>query len=259
MFKDLFNAIRDPKSWVYPAWLSIAVQYRKSYVGWLWMLAGPAVFVFIVGPLFGRFSKHDPDFFIPYLTCGMIIFQYSSGILTGSTSLYKSNKNLLLQGKRFYSRIPLIFIVRKLLNFLVTSLLIICVLFIYEVSLTSHIIYLLPGLLLIIIHSLWVSIVFGVLGARFHDVGEAIAAIMRVAFLATPIIWIPSDVGRGAVVGAYLMFNPFYHAMEPIRGAILGYPAPTMSWVVSSVAALIGMIVAATVYKRYSQHIVMWT
>jgi len=259
MFSDLLYALRDPKSWVYPAWLSLAVKYRTSRAGWLWMLAGPSVFIFIVGPLFVRFSPHDMNVFIPYMATGIVIFSYISAIITGSTSLYRANKNLLLQGKRFYPLVPLIFIAKAFINLIALSLLIAAVLFMYNVSLTSYLICLLPALLLMLLHSLWISIVFGILGAMFHDIGEAMSAIMRVAFIATPIIWMPAGAGeRSGAIGAYLTFNPIYHVLEPVRASILGYAASDMSWIVSSIVAVVGLIVASAVYRKYSQRIVMW-
>lgn len=259
MLSDFLHALKNPKSWVYPAWLSFAVKYRTSHAGWLWMLAGPAVFIFIIGPLFVRFSHVDVSVFIPHMAVGIVIFTYISTMITGSTSLYRSNKNLLLQGKRFYPLIPLIFIAKAVINFSVTSILIVIVVYYYEVELTAQIFYLIPALLLMLIHSIWISIVFGAMGARYHDFGEAMGAIMRVAFLATPIIWMPNAEGvRGATMSTYLAVNPIYHVLEPVRAAILGYSAPELNWIVSSIAACAGMIVATFVYKRYSQRIVMW-
>jgi len=260
MFSELLKAIKDPKSWVYPAWLSLTVKYRTARMGWLWMLAGPSVFIFIVGPLFVRFSGRDMHEFIPYMASGMIIFSYISRILTGSTSLFRSNKNLLLQGRRFYPLVPLIFIAKGVINILIVSLLIVAVFVVYQVPLTYHLIYLFPALALMLVHSLWISIVLGTLGARFHDVGEAMGAVMRVAFIATPIIWMPSAEasGRSAAMGAYLIFNPIYHILEPVRASLLGYSAADLSWIISLVVACFGLMAAAFVYKKYSQRIVMW-
>ncbi len=258
MLSDFFSAFKNPRSWLYPAWLALAVKYRSTRAGWLWVLAGPSVFIFIVGPLFGRFSNKDMDVFIPYLTTGIVIFSYISALLGSAPSLYTSNKNLLLQGKQFYPLVPLIFIAKALINLLAVSSLIIVVMIIYGVPLTDRIFFLLPAFFLMLVHSFWVSIVLGALGAKFRDIGEAMGAIMRVAFIATPIIWMPESSGRGETMGPYLIFNPIYHVLEPVRAAILGYSAPVLSWVLSLSIAFVGIITAVLVYNKLSQRIIMW-
>lgn len=256
--KRFSTAMMDPKSWLYPAWLAVIVKYRNSYMGWLWMLAGPAVFIFVVGPLFVGLSKRDPNIFIPHMATGLIIFQYISNILSGATSLYRANKQLLLQGNRFDVLIPLIFIAKSAINFFTSSILIIVVLYIYDVPLTSRLIYLVPSLFLMLAHSFWVALVFGYLGARYRDFGEIISAVMRVAFLATPIIWMPSGGGRGGIIGSYINFNPIYHALEPIRSSILGTTPPEINWWASCLIAAIGIIVAIAAYGKFSRRVIMW-
>jgi ABC-2 type transport system permease protein/lipopolysaccharide transport system permease protein len=81
---------------------------------------------------------------------------------------------------------------------------------------------------------------------------------MRIAFLATPIIWMPGDGGSGGVMGAFLVFNPFFHFVEVVRAPLLGDQVSLLSWIIVLSVTGIGMIVAHIMNGRYSRLIPLW-
>ena len=54
-----------------------------------------------------------------------------------------------------------------------------------------------PGLALIVLNGVWVSILLGMISARFRDVPPIVASIVQVVFFITPIFW-PADGARPA-------------------------------------------------------------
>ena len=82
---------------------------------------------------------------------------------------------------------------------------------------------------------------------------------MRVAFLATPIIWMPGmGGGRSKVMGAFLDFNPFYHFLELIRAPLLGNPIAPLSWIVVITITITGFTLAYYFYNRFAKNIPLW-
>jgi ABC-2 type transport system permease protein/lipopolysaccharide transport system permease protein len=132
------------------------------------------------------------------------------------------------------------------------------VLVIYKVSLTWVAIESLLGLALFLANGVWVTQAFGILGARYRDLAEVFQALMRIAFLATPIIWMPGELGRGGVMGAFLTFNPFYHFIKVVRAPLLGNPVAPLSWIVVLSITVIGFIVARLIIGRYARLIPLW-
>ena len=140
------------------------------------------------------------------------------------------------------------------------AVIIVAVLVIYQIAPTASWIYLVPAAALAFFHSVWIIVVLGILGARYRDLAEVVEMIMKIGFLATPIIWkVGEDGGRESIVGVYLMLNPFYHVLEPLRGAILGTPIAWQSWIISFVIALIGLALAEFLYRKYRHLVVLWT
>ena len=115
------------------------------------------------------------------------------------------------------------------------------------------------GLLLLIANGFWLTYFFGIIGARYRDLREIITPIMRIAFLATPIIWIPdTGEGRSAVMTAFLTFNPFYHFLEIVRAPLLGNPIDPLSWIVVLAITGVGFTLAWIFQKRFAHKIPLW-
>lgn len=221
-------------------------------------MAGPAVFVLVLGELFRHVTAHVNDLFVPHLAAGLIIWNYITNIVNTAPRLYTLHRHSLMHGPANHANIVLKVICNSGIIFLHQSIVILVVMALHQVPPSAHWLLIVPAVALIVAHSVWVLVVLGLIGARYRDLAEVVEMIMRVAFLATPIIWMAGDDGRGSVVGAFLALNPFYHVLEPLRGAILGTPVPAASWIISALLAAAGLAFAAYMYRRFRHSAVVW-
>lgn len=74
-----------------------------------------------------------------------------------------------------------------------------------------------PGLLIIVIAAVPLSILLGIFCARFRDMQPIVGSIVQLAFFLTPIFWKPSALGHRAYVAHY---NPLYMFLELVRGPL---------------------------------------
>ena len=259
MFADLKSAFGTPGVWLYSAWVTFLIKYRKTMLGPLWIMIGPAMFILVLGELFKNVAAHSNHLFVPNLAAGLVIWNYMASIVNGAPRLYVHNRASLLHGPVNHFNVILKVICSALIVFLHQMVVVIAVMALHHVAPTASLLLLLPAAALALIHSMWVLIVLGILGARYRDLAEVVEMIMRIAFLATPIIWMVGDEGRGSIVGIYLTFNPFYHVLEPLRGALLGTPIAASSWIISASMAALGIALAATMYRRFRHLVVLWT
>ena len=99
---------------------------------------------------------------------------------------------------------------------------------------------------------------FGIMGARYRDLSEVVSAIMRIAFLATPILWMPGERGTGGMMGILLTYNPFYHFLDVVRAPLLGNEVSVESWIVVGAFSLSGVAVTLLLYKRLGHRVALW-
>jgi len=135
---------------------------------------------------------------------------------------------------------------------------ILIVFWIFDIRLGWGVLECLLGLLLLVANGYWACFVFGVLGARFRDLGELFNAIMRISFLATPIIWVPTKDMETGIIGSFLVYNPFYHFVDVIRAPLLGQSVSLLSWSILLVLTLSGFLTASLLKKYYSHRLVFW-
>lgn len=238
--------------------LHFLIRYRRTALGPLWLLIGPSLFIALLGLLYSEISSIEPGAFIPHLAVGLVLWTLFQSFITGSATVFQRGRAQIMQGAQTPQEVIAIDIVTTFLTFLHQVPIIVVVLVIYQVSLTWVALESLLGLALILANGVWVVQAFGILGARYRDLSEIFQALMRIAFLATPIIWMPSDGGRGGVMGAFLTFNPFYHFIEVVRAPLLGNPVAPLSWIVVLSITAIGFIVARLITGRYARLIPLW-
>ncbi len=242
----------------YLAWLQFLIKFRRTAIGPLWLLISPALFIFILGALFSKVSNIDPVLFIPHLTIGYIYWTLLNGFVTGSTTIFQRSRAQILQSGISISELVTINTATVVLQFMHQIILIVVVMIYYQSGLSVYSFTSIAGLVLLIVNGYWLGMVFGIIGARYRDLAEITQAVMRIAFLATPIIWMPGDTGRGGVVGIYLNLNPFYHFLEIFRAPLLGQSISSLSWVVVIAITVVGFAISHLFYKRYHKQLPLW-
>lgn len=244
--------------WLYASWFNIALRYRKTTLGPLWLLAGPAILVGALGYLYATIGGVSIHVFVPHLAAGIIIWSLIVAFMNSGTTVVYHNRPKMLHSAVKLVDVVMINIFVAILQFLHHIVILSLVYFIFRWELTPSVFVSLIGLILLIINGIWYSIVFGILGVRFRDVSEIISALMGALFFLTPILWMPETTGRGGILGPYLTYNPFYHYMELVRAPLLGNPIEMFSWVVVLSITFVGIIVAFIFNRMFSKQLATW-
>ena len=100
-----------------------------------------------------------------------------------------------------------------------------------------------------------ISVILGIICARYRDIPPIVQSVMQVAFFLTPIFWRPQDLGGRAIL---IDFNPFHHYVEILRGPLMGYVAAPVSWVAVLVMMVFLLGVAVWLLRRVGGYIIFW-
>lgn len=243
---------------LYPAVLEFLIRYRRTVVGPAWLLIGPALFIALLGELYAHIGSASASKFIPYLTIGLVTWTFISGMVTASATVFQRARSQILQGGMSLSRIAAVEVITYVLTFLNQFVIVIAVMIIYGVPVSLYALVSIIGLAIVILNGVWVMRTVGVLGARYRDVSEIFQAIMRIAFLATPIMWMPGEGDQSAVMGKFLLLNPFYHFIELVRAPLLGYPISLVTWIITLSISIAGLLIASALTSRYNRFVALW-
>ena len=256
--RDFFASCGHFRSWLYVAWFQFLIRYRRTLIGPALLLLGPGLFIALLGPLFSEVSGISAAIFVPHLAIGLVVWTLISGFVTGSTTVFLRNRPQILQGGMSLTDLVMVDGFTTVLQFLHQLVIVVAIFLIFGVGIGLYALVSLSGLMLLVVNGVWLTIVFGIIGARYRDLNEVVQAIMRIAFLATPIIWMPGEAGRGGIMGAFLTLNPFYHFLELVRAPLLGNAISPLSWLVVLAITVFGFALAQAMYARFSRLVPLW-
>ena len=255
-FSDIFRSMRAWRIWHTLAYQDIKQRYRRSVIGPLWLTLGVGINVACIGVIWGNLFGFDAERFIPYLTLGLIYWDFMTSIINSSCSVFYSNSRFILQIKKPFFVYIIWTIWRQLLIFFHNILVFVVIIFMFDVNLWDTI-YLAPIALLLLVFTMTpYALILAVISTRYRDIPPVVSSIINVMFFVSPILWSKEQLGERGV--ALLDLNPLSHILEVIRGPLLGVEPRLISWVVFCGVAIFGWAVAIALFARFRHRISYW-
>jgi homopolymeric O-antigen transport system permease protein len=258
IIQDMRKSINNSAFWLYSAWLEIVLRYRATFLGPAWMIVSIAIFVIVLGNIYKSILNIEASLYFLHLASGIIFWTFMQQTIQYSSRIFQTNRAFFLNG----NTLPTDFIFKLVTtNFIVLlhNFVVIIAVYIFSwkmVPLTA--LLMLAGVGLMILNAVWVGTVFAILGARYRDVDEIIQPILRIAFLATPVLWLPNMRGKGPMMELVLTLNPFYHFLEITRAPLMGEIPSLSSWLTVLGITVVGWCLAYFVYRRYMAAVPLW-
>lgn len=252
---DLWVGMSAFQIWGTLGWHDIRQRYRRSVLGPFWFTLSTAIMVVVLGALYATLLQQEITNYLPFLAVGLVVWQFLGSSITEGCTAFIGSAQLIKQ-----IRLPLTVHVCRIVwrNFVIFlhSLPVVVVLLIVFGYRPGIEFLLLPfGLLLLLLHGVWIGVVLGVLCSRFRDIPPIVTNLVQVAFFFTPVMWTPEILKDRAWVAEY---NPFYHLIEIVRAPIIGRPVHLDSWLWSLAFLVIGFGLAQFLMKRYRNRVPYW-
>jgi homopolymeric O-antigen transport system permease protein len=245
------------KSWL---WMALAAQdiklrYRGSILGPFWITVSTIVMVAVMGLLYARLFHTEVANYLPFLTVGLVVWQFVSIVVVEGCNTFLAVHNIIQQVRLPFSLHAYRLVYRNLLvlahNFAIVPI----VLITFRTPVDWHLLTLLPAFSLLAVNGVWVSILLGMVSARFRDVPPIVASFVQVVFFVTPIFWSPDLLGWWKPVAE---LNPLYAAIDIVRAPLLGAAPAPYSWpVMLGVTGLCGGLTFA-LFARFRARIAFW-
>ncbi len=239
-------------------WQDVRQAYRRSVVGPFWITGGMAIQIATMGVVFSLIFKSDIQNYLPFLSSSIIIWGFMSSVISEGCLSYIAGEAIIKQ-----LNIPLyVYVLRVVWKNIITfghNLIILPLVFLATWQGVSwQIVFVIPGLLILIVNLTWLATLLGALSSRFRDLPPIITSLLTVAFYLTPVMWYPTLIGNNQLAHLLLGLNPFYHLLQIVRLPLLG-EAPTIeNWILSLSFALFGWLVTNILMRRIQKKIAYW-
>jgi ABC-type polysaccharide/polyol phosphate export permease len=253
---DLIDGIRKSWLWTTLAEQDVKLRYRGSILGPFWQTLTTGVMIGGMGFIYSKLFHTDLHDYLPMLSVGLIFWTFIAGMVTEGCGTFISVQGIIQQVKLPFSLHAYRLVYRNLLTLAHNFVIIPIVLFLFPRPIVwMRLIELLPGLVLISIIGVWVSILLGMISARFRDVPPIVASIVQVVFFITPVMWPVQALGPNAW---WAELNPFFAAIDVLRGPLLGQPTSQYSWAILMIMTGFGCAASFAFFARFRSRIAFW-
>lgn len=261
-WRELIESFRHPDFWAMSSWLDIIVRARKSRLGVLWLMASSVIYIFGLGSFFVSMRSFGPEVsvgeYFAHVALGAVVFRTLMSTIIASANVFIGSRAFILDGHTRMTDYLLKALAKAFFDMCMYAPAVLVAVWLAGGVEPTGVLLALPTLVLLYLNALWIAAVFGVLGARFPDVGQLLGTISIFFFLLTPILWYPAMMPEESLRGALMRFNPFFHFVELFRAPLLGDPVePGTLWYVS-VFTVVGLALSAVVYRRYTRFVPLW-
>jgi lipopolysaccharide transport system permease protein len=225
----------------------IKVLYAQTVLGFSWALLNPFIQILIFTVIFGKVAQLDTEG-IPYAlfsTVAIVPWTYMSNAMSaGSTSLVAGQGML---GKIYFPRVifPITPILAKLVDFVISILLIILALLYYGVWPGMNLLLMPLFVLMMIAVPLGISLWLSALAIRYRDVKFAMPFVMRMLIYSAPIVYSAAKIPESWRLVYSL--NPIVGVIEGFRACLLGTEVPWM-FIVPGIFTSVFLVVGGLLY-----------
>ncbi len=258
-------AIEPPKGWrmvdfsellgyrdlfYYLVWRDIKVLYAQTILGFSWAILNPLIQIVIFSIIFGRVAQIDTDG-IPYAlfsTVAIVPWAYMSNAMTASSQSLVFGQAIL--GKIYFPRVifPTTPILAKFVDFVISLLLIVGAMVIYQVKPTWNLLALPLFIVMMMAVPLAVGLWLSALAIRYRDVKFAMTFIIRMLIYSAPILYTASAIpDKWRLVYS---FNPIVAVIEGFRACLLGTPIPWAFVWPGAVTCLLMLVFGLLYFRR---------
>jgi ABC-type polysaccharide/polyol phosphate export permease len=252
---DLVEGMSKSWMWSAMAMQDIKLRYRGSMLGPFWLTISMVIMIAAMGLIYARLFNMEITRYLPFLTVGLVIWNFVSTVIIEGCQTFLSAQNVISQVRMPFSVHAWRTVYRNLIILAHNMVIVPFVLIIFSVPVGWSVITIVPALVILTINGLWVSILLGMISARYRDVPPIVMSFVQVIFFVTPIFWPPEALG---IWMQALPLNPLFAAIDVVRAPLLGQAPLTYSWVVLLVVTVLGSLGTFVLFARFRARVTYW-
>ncbi len=252
---DLFQGLGLYKSWVYLSYQDLISRYRRSILGPVWIsgiMISQAAALSIVFSTIYHVALQD---FLPYIICGLSVFGFIAAPFGEGSETFAIFRPIINSHP-----LPMSFhIFRMTCRHFIILLHNLVVFFVVYLAINHSLavsLMIIPGAIICVAFVTSCMFIIAPLCARFRDLKFALPYVWNLVFYLTPVVWKAGQIGKKSAL--IYEFNPFYYALEVVRGPLLGTPFEPVVFLNAILVTIAAMVLAGVVFMVTRKSIALW-
>jgi ABC-2 type transport system permease protein/lipopolysaccharide transport system permease protein len=252
---DLVEGMSKTWMWWAMSMQDIKMRYRGSLLGPFWLTISMVIMIAAMGVIYARLFHMEMAHYLPFLTIGLVIWNFVSTVMMEGCQTFLGAESIITQVRMPFSIHAWRIVCRNLIVLAHNAVIIPIVMLIYPVQIGWDVLIIVPALAILTINGVWVSILLGMVSARYRDIPPIVASVVMVIFFVTPIFWPPEAIGDSMYL---LAFNPMVAAIDVIRAPLLGASPLAHAWEVLLTSTVLGCAATFALFVKFRSRIAYW-
>ena len=237
----------------------LEAKYKRTLIGWLWLVLTPLCLLGIYSLVFGKIfgiewheqfptGKSTVGFILPFFV-GLVTYLFVSDLVNSSTTLFVSKRTYVVKSPFPLWVLWFANLIRAAVHGCVGLALVLALALVQQRLSLAGLGWMMVALMNIGVFAAGLSLLLSALGPFIGDISEAIRLLLRVLFYATPITY-PLSMLKPSIQ-EWMWLNPLTSMIEPLRSAIVFSEAgPTWHVLTFTISSLLLFVLAWWVFKR---------
>jgi len=233
-------------------------RYKKSVLGVLWTFLNPLLQLAVYAFIFPLILKTTQEYYVIFVCVGLIPWTFFTATISQSTWAVIGNGNIVK--KVFFPReiLPISVVTSAMVNFLISTIIIIAFCMFYGLGLTKYIIFYPLVLVVQYIFQLGISFILSAVTVYFRDLEHFVQIALMLLFYVTPIVYSGENIPEAFKF--IINFNPMAHIIEGYRNIFYKQLRPDLSslgtvLILSIIICIIGYFMFKKLQKGFAEEL----
>lgn len=255
IFKNLYNYRELIKTSIKK---DIGGKYKHSFLGVLWSFINPLLQITVYAIIFPLIMRNNIPNYTVFMVCGLIPWNYFSIVINRASFSIVQDANIIK--KVYFPReiLPLSLVTSETVNFLISTIIIICFTLAYGMGLTKYVL-LYPLILLVqYVLLLGISFIVSSVTVYFRDLQHFIGVLLQLFFYATPIVYAVETIPEN--FRWILKANPMTYIIESFRDIFYYQKMPDIKilltvLIIGILLCILGYFIFNKLQKKFAEEL----
>lgn len=230
-------------------------RYRNAGLGYAWALIEPALLALVYWFLFIMLSGNPDELYAVWVLIGVIVWSCFSKSLNAATNSLSRNVRTIHLVYFPRSIFPVSGVGANIVVTLMSCMIILPIIYIYDMPITVHMIWIPVGVLMAGFMALGLGMMMAPLNCVNGDVEHLIRFITRAGFFVSPVMWTAEMALERGAWGEAALWNPMVVPITMVRHGLEGKTVELPDGIVmASILCSIALYLIGTmVFSRYER------
>lgn len=255
VFKNIYNYRELLKNNVKK---EIRGKYKNSALGVVWTFLNPLLQLLVYALIFPLILKTTQPYYVIFVCVGLIPWTFFITSVSQSAWTVIANGNIVK--KVYFPReiLPISVVTSAMVNFLISTIIIVAFCFIYGLGLTKYIVFFPIVLIIQYILQLGIAFILSAFTVYFRDLEHFIQIILQVMFYATPIVYSSDTIPEA--FRFIINLNPMAHIINAYRSIFYNQTMPDFKalgilFLISTIFCIIGYFIFRKLQKGFAEEL----